>query len=187
MLTFTEVRKGTAVVLEGEPYIVLIAEFLRKQQRRPVVRATLKHLRTGQTREHTFMQSDKIQEADIERRMWQFLYHTGDRFVFMDTTTYEQMELGTAVVGNAAPFLLEGQDAEMLLFAGAPVSLELPIKIERRIVDTSPGVKGDTATNVMKDAVVEGGVRVKVPLFIKMGDVIRINTRDNSYVERASA
>lgn len=172
------------VALENEPYVVLSADFLKKQQRRPVVRAQLKHVRTGQTKEHTFMQSDKIQEAHIESRVWQFLYRNGDRVVFMDSDTYEQTELPTSVMGSAARFLIEGQHAEVLLFEGAAVTIELPIKIDRRVLEAAPGVKGDTAVNVLKDAVVEGGLRVKVPLFVKVGDIVRIDTRDGSYVER---
>ncbi len=187
MLTFNDIRKGVMVALEGGPYVVLSSEFLRKQQRRPVVRAVLKHLSTGQTKEHTFMQSDKIQEADIERRMWQFLYRGGDSFMFMDKDTYEQVELPMPVVGAAAPFLIEGQDVEVLLFEKAAVSVELPIKVERRVIEAAPGVKGDTATNVMKEAVVEGNVRVRVPLFVKLGDVVRIDTRDGSYVDRVGS
>lgn len=184
MLSMNDIRKGVAVVLDDEPYAVVLAEFLKKQQRRPVVRATLKHLRTGRTREHTFMQSDKIQVADIERKPYQFLYVDGGRHVFMDQETYEQVELGDDVVGETAKYFLEGQVVELLLFGGTVVTVDLPIKIERRVTVAPPGIKGDTSTNVMKEVVVEGGARVKAPLFVKEGDVIRIDTRTGDYVDR---
>lgn len=181
-----DVRKGVAIVLEGEPYLTMSAEFLRKQQRRPVVRATLKHLGTGRVKEHTFMQSDKIMEANIERKPNQFLYADGNKYTFMDQGTYEQAELGQEVVGEMTRFLLEGQEATLLLFDGAPVAVELPIKIDRKVITAPPGVKGDTSTNVMKEIEVEGGVKVKAPLFIKEGDTIRIDTRSGQYLERAT-
>src|SRR3990167_2660499 len=177
VLSMNGVRKGVAVVFDDGPYVVVLAEFLKKQQRRPVVRATLKHLRTGRRREHTFMQSDKIQAADVERKPYQFLYADGERYIFMDQETYEQVELGDDVVGETAKYFLEGQVATLLLFGEAVVAVELPIKIERRVTTAPPGVKGDTSTNVMKEVVVEGGARVKAPLFVKEGDIIRIDTR----------
>lgn len=185
MLSMNDVRKGKAIVLEGEPYLVMEASFLKKQQRRPVVRSRLKHLKTGNMREHTFMQSDKIEEADITKQKWQFLFGDGTTFTFMDQATYEQLEFTQEVVGEAARYLLEGQEVDLLLFDGNPVSVLLPIKIERKITETAPGVRGDTSANVMKEAKIEGDVTVKVPLFIKEGDSIRIDTRSGEYVERA--
>lgn len=132
------------------------------------------------------MQADKIQEADIQHRTGQFLYQNAGQFVFMDTETYEQTELNSDAVGDAATFLIEGQEADILLFEGNPIGIDLPIKIKRTITETAPGVKGDSASNVMKEATIEGEVRVKVPLFIKTGDTIIIDTRDGSYVERAT-
>lgn len=180
-----DVRKGMAIVLEGEPYLVVQADFLKKQQRRPVVRSKLKHLKTGSMREHTFMQSDKIPEADIIRRTWQYLYPSGNAYVFMDQETYEQFELGSDIVGDAAKYLLEGQEAQVVLFDGLPVSIELPIKIQRKVLEAPDAVRGDTSTNVTKDVTIEGGMVIKAPQFIREGDTIRIDTRTGAYVERA--
>lgn len=184
MLTLNDIRKGVLLVLEGEPYEVVAAEFLRKQQRRPVMRTTLRNVRTGQTRAHSFQQSDKVPEAEVERRAVQFLFGEGERFTFMDMGTYEQVELTRGQVGAYAPYLVEGQAADIVFFTGAPVSLTLPIKIDRRVISAPPGVRGDSSTNVMKEVVVEGGARVKAPLFIQEGDVIRLDTRSGAYVER---
>lgn len=185
MLGMTDIRRGRVVVLEGEPYVVVSAEFLRKQQRRPVMRSTLRHLASGATREHTFMQSDKIEEADVQRAAWQFLFASGDTYTFMDQQTFEQAELPASLVGDATCFMLEGQTVEAVLFKGRPVAVELPIKIDRKVLSAPPGIKGDTSTNVMKEVVIEGGATIKAPLFIKAGDAIRIDTRTGTYVERA--
>jgi len=180
-----DVRKGVAITLEGEPYIVTSSSFMKKQQRRPVMRCVLRNLRTGNTREHTFMQSDKIEEADIGRSHCQFLYKEGEAYMFMDHSTYEQVLVDPDIAGGAALFLLEGQDVQLLMYDGKPVAVELPIKIDREVKEAPPGVRGDTSTNVMKDVVVEGDVTVKAPLFIQTGDKIRIDTRTGEYAERA--
>lgn len=185
MLAFSEIRKGRVVVFEGEPYVVSAADFLRKQQRRPVMRTTLKNIRTGQTKNHTFQQSDRVEEAAIDHKTFQFLYIEGSTFFFMDGTTYDQLAIEKNIVGSAAEFLKEGQEVNVVMFEHRPVIVELPIKIERKVTNAPPGVKGNTSTNVMKDVVIEGGVTVKAPLFIEEGDVIRIDTRTGHYVERA--
>lgn len=185
MLGMNDIKKGKTVVLDGEPYVVTSSSFMRKQKTRPVMRTQLKHLTTGAVREHTFQQSDKVAEADIDRTKFQYLYRAGTTYSFMDQTSFEQVELGEDIIGDTADFLLEGQDVEILLFNGVPVVVELPIKIDRSVVTAPPGIKGDTSTNVMKEVEIEGGVKVKAPLFIKAGDRIRIDTRTGQYVERA--
>ena len=185
MLTISDIRKGKMLVLDGEPYLVASAEFLRKQQRRPVVRTILKHIKTGQTREHSFQQSDKVPEADIEKKAYQFLYTDGTTYTFMDQQTYDQVELSEDAVSEMAKFLLEGQEAEIVFFENQPVSIDLPIKISRKVIEAPPGVRGDTSTNVTKDIIIEGGVKMKAPLFIQEGDMIRVDTRTGEYLERA--
>lgn len=185
MLGMNDIRKGRTVVLDGQPYVVTSASYMKKQQGRPVMRCVLKHLQTGQTKEHTFMQSDKVEEADVSRQQWQFLYSDGGQYHFMNQTTYETVELNRETVGDAAQFLLEGEDVEVLLFGETPVTVELPIKIERKVVTAPPGIKGDTSTNVMKEVVLEGGAKVKAPLFVKEGDRIVIDTRTGAYVAKA--
>ena len=181
-----DIRKGKIVVMGGQPFVVNSADFLKKQQRRPVMRCVLKNLRTGATKEHTFAQSDRIEEADIRNEEWQYLYADQGRHMFMNQKTYEQVELGEDVVGeDTAKFLLEGQEVTVMLFEGKPAGVELPIKIERTVASAPPGVKGNTSTNVMKDVVLEGGAKVKAPLFVKDGDKIVIDTRTGSYVSKA--
>ncbi len=187
MLLFNDIQKGKGkiIVLDGEPYTIVSAEFLRKQQRRPVINTILKHLKTNQTKEHTFQQSDRVDEADIERAPYQYLFEQGGKYVFMNGQTYEQIEIPADIVGDVAKFLLEGEEAQIMLFEGNPVSVELPIKIDRKVIDAPPGVRGDTSSNVTKEIVIEGNVRMRAPLFIKEGDIIRVDTRSGEYLERA--
>lgn len=187
MLTFNEISKGKGkiIVLGGEPYVIFAADFLRKQQRRPVVNATLKHLKTNQTKQHTFQQSDRVEEADVQTMPSQYLFAQGDAYVFMNGETYEQIEVPSDIVGDAARFLLEGEEVQMMLFEGIPVSVSLPIKINRKVIEAPEGVRGDTSSNVTKEIVIEGGVRMRAPLFIKEGDVIRVDSRNGEYLERA--
>lgn len=172
-------------MLDGEPYSIVSAEFLRKQQRRPVVNTILKHLKTDQTREHTFQQSDKVEEADIDRSPHQYLYEQDGKYVFMNGATYEQIEIPASTLGDLARFLLEGQEVNIMLFEGNPVSVDMPVKIDRKVIEAPPGVRGDTSSNVTKEIIIEGGVKMRAPLFIKEGDVIRVDTRTGEYLERA--
>lgn len=185
MLGFNDIRKGKIVVIDGQPLVVQSAEFLRKQQRKPVMRTILKHLQTGATKEHSFQQSDKVEEADVDRIDTQYLYREGQQYVFMQQATYEQFAIDPELVGDAAHYLLEGQSVDLILFRGKPVVVELPIKIDRMVIEAPPGVRGDTTKNVMQDVIVEGGAKIKAPLFIQEGDKIRIDTRSGTYVERA--
>ena len=187
MLSLTDLRRGTLLVLDGDPYQVVSAEFLRKQASRPVVRTTLKQIRSGQTLEHSFQQSDRIVEAQVVRAPAQFLYAANNLFIFMNPTSFEQLELSAQVVADALPYLVPEQLADIILFEGSPVSVELPIKVERKVIEAPPAVKGNTSTNVMKDVVVEGGMKVKAPLFIKADDIIRLDTRYGTYVERVTS
>lgn len=185
MLGFNDIRKGKIVVLEDQPYVVQSAEFLRKQQRRPVMRTILKHLQTGATKEHSFQQSDTVEEADVDRIDTQYLYQDGQQYVFMQQTTYEQFSIDAQLVGGVTPYLLVGQPVELILFRGQPVVVEMPIKVDRVVIEAPPSVRGDTSKNVMQEVRVEGGAKIKVPLFVQEGDKIRIDTRSGTYVERA--
>lgn len=184
MLGFNDIKKGKLVVLDGEPFRVMSADFLRKQQRRPVMRTTLKSLISGNTKEHSFQQSDKVEEADVRRRPSQFLFRDDSSVTFMDQETYEQHQVAADTMDGADAFLVEGQLTDVMLFNSQPITAELPIKVERKVTEAPPGVKGDTASNATKDVVIEGGARIKTPLFVSEGDTIRIDTRTGSYVER---
>src|SRR5262249_19560128 len=115
----------------------------------------------------------------------QYLYMQGANYVFMNMQTYEQIEIPAAIIQDLARFLLEGEEVEVVLFEGSPVSVDMPIKIDRKVIDAPPGVRGDTSSNVTKEITSEGGVKMRAPLFIKEGDMIRVDTRTGEYLERA--
>jgi elongation factor P len=185
MLTMNDLRQGATIVEAGDPWVIIESDFMKKAQRRPVMRTKIRNLRTGQVMHKTYKQGDTVPEADVTKAKAQFLYASGDQYTFMDQTSYEQYTMSAEQLGDAAKYLRDGMEVDLVRFEGLPVSVQLPIKIEVKIVSAAPGVRGDSASNIMKEAAIEGGVRVQVPLFIKAGDTIRIDTRTGEYVERA--
>lgn len=179
-----DMRPGITFTDNGDPWIILEADFMKKAQRRPVMRTKARNLRTSQVVNKTYKQGDSIEEADIARTKAQVLYVTGKEFSFMNQETYEQYTLTADQIGDVAKFLHEGMEVEVMIFEGSPVSVKLPIKIEVKIIEAAPGLRGDSASNIMKEAIIEGGVKIQVPLFIKEGDVVRLDTRNGEYVER---
>lgn len=187
MLTMNELRQGATITENGDPWIILESDFMKKAQRRPVMRTKMRNLRTGQVVSKTFKQGDSAEEADIAKTKAQYLYMTGNEYAFMNQENYEQYSLSKEQLGDAMRFLQEGMELEILLFESNPVSVKLPIKVEMKVVQAAPGIRGDSASNIMKEVVVEGGAKMQAPLFIKEGDVIRVDTRTGEYVERVGS
>ena len=160
---------------------------MKTAQRRPVMRTKLRSLKDGAVLEKTFKQGDKVEAADMSRSQAQFLYREGEAFAFMDQTTYEQFTIPADVVGEAARYISEGGAVTILNFDGKPISLELPKKVSFKVTEAPPGIKGDTATGGLKEVTLENGTKVNVPLFIKVGDVVRVNTETGEYSERAAS
>ena len=148
------------------------------------VRTKLKNVETGAVIDKTFRAGEKLQEAMLERRRMQFLYHDGDSYVLMDNETYEQIYLSQEQIGESRRFLIENETVNVVFFNEKPIGIELPIFVELSVADTGPGVKGDTATKVTKPATLETGAVMPVPVFINVGDRIKVDTRTGSYVER---
>lgn len=185
MLDMNDIRVGTLVKIDNEPYICLWSDFMRTAQRKPVRRTKLKNLISGNILEQTFKHGDKIEEADVARSKASFLYADGETVHFMDNESFEQVALPKDMLGEGSHFLKEGVEYSLVNFEGKPITIELPKKIELKITDTSDAVRGDTAQgSVMKDATLETGYTVKVPMFVKQGETIRINTDTGEYVER---
>ncbi|MBI2984965.1 MAG: elongation factor P [Candidatus Kerfeldbacteria bacterium] len=186
MLEMNDIRIGTLVKLNDQPYICLWSDFMRTAQRKPVRRTKLKNLITGNVLEQTFKPGDKVEEADVERAKASFLYADDRQVFFMDSQNYDQLALDREPIQPRLDFLKAGQEYTVVTFEGRPITLELPKKVELKVTATAEGVRGDTAQgSVMKEATVETGYTLKVPLFIKQGDAIRINTETGDYVERA--
>lgn len=180
-----DLRVGVTVTEAGDPWVVLETDFMKKAQRRPVMRTKLRNIRTGQVKERTFKQGDSIPEADVAKAKAQFLYASGQQYTFMDQGTYEQYVLLGDAVGSAAPFLHEGLVVDLLTFEGNPVAVQLPIKITLKVVSAPPGVRGDSASNITKEVVLAGDIKMKAPLFVKEGDTVFVDTRTGEYVGKA--
>ena len=182
---YMDLRPGKKILLDNEPFEVVTADFLRKQQRKAVVKATIRNLSTGRVIPKTFQGSDEIGELSLDAQHCQFLYRSGDDFTFMDMTTYDQFVLPKDQVGDAANYLADGTEVDLTFFRGKPISLIVPKKVDLLVTDAPPGVRGDTANSATKAATLETGYVVQVPLFVNEGDKVRINTETGLYVERA--
>lgn len=182
MLSMNDLRTGITLLEAGDPWVVLATDFMRKAQRRPVMRTKIRNLRTGQVKERTFKQGDSIAEADVAKVKAQFLYQRDGQFTFMDASTYEQYSVSKDAVGSAAAFLCEGVLVDLLTFQGSPVAVQLPSKLNLSVIAAPPGVRGDSASNITKEVTLEGGTKIKAPLFVKEGDTITVDTRTGEYV-----
>ncbi len=179
-------RNGLKVVLNGEPYSMVYFQHVKPGKGGAFVRTKLKSLKSGRVLERTYRAGEKLEAADIEEKKMQYLYPDGEQLVFMDSQTYDQLHMSSEVIGDARKFLQENVDVDVLFWNDKPLNIELPPFIEATVVQTDPGVKGDTATGGTKPATLETGAVVQVPLFLKEGDRIRIDTRSEEYVERVS-
>jgi len=185
MITAGDFRNGVTFELDGQVFQVVEFMHVKPGKGAAFVRTKLKNVITGATIERTFSPTDKMPEAHIERKDMQYLYNDGDLYYFMDMETYEQVPLGTDTVGDSLKFIKENMNVKILSYKGNVFGIEPPTFVELEVIETEPGFRGDTATNVTKPATVETGAVVKVPLFIDKGDMIRIDTRTGEYLERA--
>ena len=185
MYEITDLKIGTNVDLDGEPYKVVWNQFSKTGRQGGVMAVKLKNLKDGKVIPKTFQGADKITPAEIAMKKAQFLYNDGEGYHFMDSENFEQFSLSEEAVGEAGQFLQDGEEYALMHFNGTPINVSLPVKMEFKVVETPPGVKGDTAQGGTKPAKLNCGVTVQVPLFINEGDLIRINTETLEYVERA--
>ena len=182
----SQFKNGLKIELDGEPFAITYFQHVKPGKGGAFVRTKIKNLRTGRTLEKTFRAGEKVEEADVEDRKMQYLYQDGDSLVFMDNETYDQMSLPGEQVGDARKFLKENTDVAIVLYKGRAINIELPAFIRVEVTQTDPGVKGDTASGATKPATVETGAVIQVPLFIKEGETVRVDTRTGEYVERVN-
>jgi len=185
MIDAGELRKGSAIEIDGEIYQVLEYQHVKMQQRQPVVKLKLRGVRSGNVTERNFQSGDKVTPAFLEHRSVQYLYKDGELYYFMDNESYEQIMLTSTQIGEDTNYLKDGLALEILTCKGDSVAIALPIVVELQVTETDPGFKGDRATAGTKAAKLETGVSIQVPLFISTGDIIRVNTRTGEYVEKA--
>jgi elongation factor P len=187
MLSLTDVKVSTKVEIDGDPYEIVWREHSKIGRGGAVLRTKMKNLRTGNVVSRTFQGNESLQEADLSRNYAQYLYNDDKIFFFMDTGSYEQFSLTQNQLGEAAQFLIEGTTVSVLVFNSQPINIDLPIKIDLKVIESPPALRGNTADGGSKQVKLETGHTLNVPLFIKEGDIIKVNTRDGKYVERTNA
>lgn len=181
-----EFRSGLKVMLDGDPCSILENEFVKPGKGQAFNRVRLRNLKSGRVWERTFKSGDTLEGADVMDVSMQYLYNDGEFFHFMEPNTFEQHQADAAAVGDAGKWLKEQEACEVTLYNGTPLSVTPPNFVELEIVETDPGLKGDTAQGGSKPATLTTGAVVRVPLFISQGEVIRVDTRSGEYVARAS-
>lgn len=187
MYDITDLKPGRAIQIDGEPFIVIDSQFGRKSQSKANMQCKLRNLKTGAVVAKNFQGSEKIEPADVGYRKCQFLYKDADdNYTFMDLTTYDQFTFTKEALGDAALYLVDGGEVDALVFEERPIGIQLKATVELKVIETIPGVKGDTATGGNKPATLESGLTVNVPLFINEGDVVKVNTETGMYMTRVS-
>jgi elongation factor P len=180
----SDIRKGLKVMIDGNPFTVIEFQFVKPGKGAAFTRTKFKNLLTGAVIDRNIRSGEKMESANVETKQMQYLYKEGDTFVFMDTTTYDQVHIPTETVGDDAKFMPEQIVVDVLFFNERAVGVTLPNFIEQKILETEPGFRGDTATGVTKPAQISTGATIAVPLFINVGDTINIDTRNGEYLER---
>ncbi len=186
MATTNDIKNGMVLDLDGQLWTVIWFQHHKPGKGGAMVKTKLKSVMSGKTVDKTFNAGLKIETASVDKRDMQYLYHDGENFVFMDTSTYDQMNLSEAVVGDAKDFLLDNQDAMVAVHEGIPLYIELPANVELLVDYTEPGLQGDRSSGGTKPAKLETGREIQVPLFITTGEKIKVDTRDGSYLGRVS-
>ena len=184
MLSASDLRKGLKIEIDGEPWLITDFDFCKPGKGTALYRCKMKNMITGNTMDRTYRPGDKFEKPDLAEKEMYYSYPEGDFFVFSDAETYEELRVNKEVLGNSAYFMIEDSLCNILLFNGMALEVTLPIFIEKEIVATEPGARGDTATNVTKPATLDNGYEIQVPIFINTGDVIKIDTRTGEYSER---
>jgi len=187
MLGITDLKVGTKIELDGQPFVVTWNQHSKQARGGGVMKVKIRNLETGNSLDRTFQGSDKIEEADVAYRKAQFLYANGDNYEFMDQESYDTVSLSKEKLGDAAAFLADGMEVDLLYFGPNPINIQLPAKMKVKITETDPGVQGDRSSAGTKPATIETGKVIRVPLFINVGDVIVLNTDTGEYVERAKS
>jgi len=185
MISGSELRKGIIIELDGKLLQVIDYQHI-KMKRTALAKVKLRDINAGHTFERSFQSNEKLVRVRLDSQSMQYLYSDGDLYYFMDEESFEQMPLTSSQLGDTLKYLKEGKSVEVSSYKGKVVSIELPITVELRVSETEPGFKGDTATGGTKLAKLETGFSIQVPLFINEGDVVKIDTRTGTYLERSS-
>lgn len=184
MADTTDIKKGFKILIDGAPWVVVDHQFVKPGKGQAFIRTKLKSMINGNVVDRTYKSGEKLDKADTEERTMQYLYQDGENYVFMDAQTYEQMYIPGEALGNNTFFLLDNMEIDVMLFEGKAIGVTPPTFVNLEVVETEPGFKGDTSGNTTKPAKLSSGLEVQVPLFVNQGDVLKVDTRTSSYVER---
>ncbi len=185
MIGVTELRAGTIFEDQGNIYQVLSYEHIKMGRGSANIKVKVKNIKSGSTTDKSFINGARVNEVEVIKKDLQYLYKDTDKTYFMNPQTFEQIEVPIKMIFYEAPYLKEGESFSISFLGEEPLSINLPPKMDFVVEETAPGVKGNSATNVFKDAVLENGLKTKVPLFVKTGDKIRVDTRTGAYSEKA--
>lgn len=184
-ININDIKNGMTIEMDGNLYTIQEFQHVKPGKGPAFVRIKLKNLRTGSTTENTFNTNIKVTKAHVNKINVQFLYASGDTYTFMNNETYEQLEVSGSILGNDKNFIKEGLELQIDFYEGEILGITLPEKVEYEVIETEPAVKGNTTNNATKDATIETGYVVKVPLFINQGERIIVSTKDGKYSSRA--
>lgn len=184
-VNINDIKNGMTLILEGKLVTIVDFQHVKPGKGPAFVRIKYRDLRTGSTIEDTFNTNLKLEKAHVEKMQMQFLYKENDNYIFMNTNDYSQMEVSSSIIGDDAKFLKEGLVIEIQMYEGEILGIVLPEKIDYKVTETTDAVKGNTTNNAMKDATIESGYTIKVPMFISEGETIIVSTKDGKYVSRA--
>ena len=185
MLSITDLKTGTKFALDGDPYIVVSYSHSKMGRGGAVVKTKIRNLRTGSTVDKTFQGADKVDEADLSKKESMYLYSDQTDAYFMNNESFDQFTINLDKIGSQKQYLIENTNVEIIYFDNEPLNIELPIKMKLKVASAPPAVRGNSAGAITKKVTLETGTTVDAPIFIKDGDFIIVDTRDNSYVERA--
>lgn len=186
MISVTELRNGTVFETDGQLWQVVSYEHIKMGRGSANIKVKVRSIKTGTTTEKSFISGARVQDVMLERHQAQYLYRDKDMFVFMENTTFSQVELPGSVLGQQAKFLTDGMDITVLFHGDQAVAVELPKQITFTVSETGPCVKGDSVSNVYKSATLENGMEIQVPMFVKKADKVKVDTKTGQYVQRVT-
>lgn len=184
MIDVNDLRPGVTFEIDGEVWIVISFLHVKPGKGSAFVRTKIRNIETGNVIERTFRAGEKVKEAYVERKEFQYMYNDGTIYYFMDNKSYEQIELPEEFIGDEKYYLKEGMNIQVLYYKDRAIGVELPNYVDLEVVETEPGFKGDTAQGGSKPAILETGLKIQVPLFVEKGEIIRVDTRTGEYLER---
>lgn len=185
MISATELRAGATFLLDGQPFLVLKYEHSKIGRGTANIKIKARNLKHGSVVEKTFISGAKVEPIETQKRKMQYLYGEGEDYYFMEPRSFEQISIERKVLGNQVKFLKEGEEVYILFWKEKPLSVDLPASLVFEVAGADPGVRGNSATNIWKEAELVNGMKIKVPLFIKKGDWVKVDTRTGEYLERA--